>query len=257
MKRKTSYITAGLALVLLCLSQVTSSTSAAGTWEDNFEGPPEGWTFFGWSNATPQYEIIEGNFTTADGTLKVRDDDINIARHSSTVTVGNWSFDLFIPEDYGATGEVYVWFMSNGSRPATEFPLRCFMIGAWFPDDRFYVIEWYDSLYAIHSQIDVDDIPADSISGWHHIDVSRNSTGYFEVYFNGTFVDDFVGISVTSSTYLEFLCNNATGAAIDNIVVSIPLENGGDGVIDWPPIIIGVVVAVAVIALVVVFLRRR
>ena len=87
--------------------------------------------------------------------------------------------------------------------------------------------------------------------------MSRSNEGRFLVVFNGTLEANFTSNRVTSSTYLQFLCNNAAGAAIDNLVVSIPLENGGDGVIDWPPIIIGVVVAVAVIALVVVFLRRR
>lgn len=252
MKRKLSYIIAGLALVLLCLSQVTSPTSAVVIWEDDFEGQPDGWTFFGWSNATSQYEIIEGNFTTADGTLKVRDGDYNIARHSSTVNVGTWSFDLFIPDDYGATGEVYVWFMSNGSRPL-DLGVRCFMIGVWFPTDRFYVIERDGVIGTIHSSLGANEIPADSISGWHHIDVSRNSTGYFEVYFNGTLVDDFVGASVTSSTYLEFLCYNATGAVLDNLVVS------GDSPppFDPRPIVIVVGVAVAVIVLVAVFAKRR
>jgi hypothetical protein len=49
--------------------------------------------------------------------------------------------------------------------------------------------------------------------------VSRNSSGYFKVYFNETLRANFTNSLVTSSTYLQVVCDDVSGAAIDNLVV--------------------------------------
>jgi hypothetical protein len=199
---------------------------------------------------------IEGNFSTASGMLTALDDDINIARHNSTVNVGTWSFDLFVPDEYFRS--IYVDFMSTGSKP-NPYPSMHVSIGAWFDGDRFVVMK--NSSTTPYERL--SDIYVDSLQGWHHIDVSRTSDGHFYVWFNGTLEDDFVNNDVTNSTYLEFFCDNATDAAIDNLVVSdtnytpSPPTTPPPASVPWELIAIGGGVAAVVIVLVIVFLRRR
>jgi len=258
-KKRWIQFIAGLSLFILCIAVCTTTANATVVWQDDFSDPNlPGWTILGWSNTTTSYEIIEGNFSAESGKLEVLDDDINIARHDSNVSVGTWSFDMFIPNDGTSC---YVYFMSNGSRPIVEFPTRFLAIGVFYDWDEFIVMEVYEYSWAILSHINVEDIPADSLSGWHHIDVSRTSDSHFYVYFNETLIDDFVGISVTNSTYLEFFCNNVTGAVIDNLEVTTTATTT-DGITPPPDgttflIIAGVGITVFVIVLVMLFARRR
>jgi len=102
------------------------------------------------------------------------------------------------------------------------------------------------------------------LAGWHHIEVSRNSDNRFLLTLNGTLEANVTSTSVTSSTYFQVLCNNVTGAAIDNIVVEEPIPTPTPTPTTPPPdsplwilITVGGGVAVAVIVLAVVYLRRR
>jgi len=252
MKTRLIQLIAGLAMVVLCISSCATTSNAAVIWEDNFEGPPEGWTFFGWSNLTTSYEIIEGNFTTVDGILKANDDDINIARHSSTTSVGTWIFDLFIPEDEDDYWAIYVDFMSNGSRPARIFSSMVVSFGSWSGGLGLITTEMVGYESDTRSLMAVD-----SIEGWHHVEISRSSDNRFLVELNGTIAANYTSDAVTSSTYLEFFCNNATGAAIDNIVVTIPDEITPPPPFDPVLIVLIVGTGVGVVIIAIVILRRR
>jgi len=271
-KTRWIQLIAGFTMFALCISVCTTTTDATVFWEDDFSDPNlPGWTIFAWES-TESLVKIEGNFSAADGTLKVLDDDLNYAWHNSTVNVGTWSFDMFVPDIGAVTAVMYVYIMSNGSRPIPNYPSDFIAVGAWRQSSvgNLHFIVWtMNGLdHIIHSHI-----YKDPMQGWHHIDISRASDGYFEVYFNGTFEDNFFYNDVTISTYLEFYCYNAAGAAIDNLVVN-------DTVIDpnrptttttttttssttappplpWIPLAVGGGVTVAVIVLVIVFLRRK
>ena len=205
-----------LVLVVLVSSIGPMLVSADIVWEDNFDDLDD-WTIFGYESDTSLVQI-EGNFSAADGTLKVLDDGINFARHNSTVNVGTWSFDMFVPDPEDDVGAMYVYIMSNGSRPIPTYPSDFVAVGAWRqnPSSSWHFIVWamngHD--WKIHSTI-----YRTPIQGWHHIEVCRTSDGHFYVYFNGTLKADFIYNDVTISTYLEFYCYSATGAAIDNLVV--------------------------------------
>ncbi|MFW9805686.1 MAG: hypothetical protein ACFFFK_03030, partial [Candidatus Thorarchaeota archaeon] len=165
-----------------------------------------------------------------------------------------WSFDMYVPDDNYAA--IYVEFMSNGTYEwmgATNNSLVA--VGYW--NMEFVVWEWVGAYWEIFTNIYLD-----PLEGWHHIDVTRTSGGYFEVYFDGVLPTlavppaNFTNNDVTSSTYLQFYSSSGSGAAIDNLVVRDDIGIGNPN-IDGPVILLVVVIALAVIALVVVFLRRK
>jgi hypothetical protein len=254
-------VVAGITMFVLCISVCTTTSSASTVWEDNFDdGNYDGWTIRGYENATSQV-LIEGNFSATSDKLTVLDDDINVARHDSPTSVGTWSFDMFVPADVDGHGVIDVMFMSNGSRPIA-FASMFVSVEAYYDQNRFDIWEMRGADGVLF------DTWSPGLPGWHHIDVSRSDNGRFRVWFNGTIRSDFVSNDVTSSTYFEFFCANASGAAIDNIVVDddpekiapLTTTNGGTtppAQIPWDLIAIGSGVAVVVIVVAIVCLKRR
>lgn len=261
---KTRWIhgVAGFTMFVLCLSVFTNTVTATLVWSEDFADMTD-WTttaFLTWQSGP----IIAGNFSVVDGKLTVMDDDVNYARHNSTVEVGTWSFDLYVPDT--PNGYVGVAFMSNGSRPL-DFDSRWIAVEATTDGtDRFNL--WWQR--GPNNWIgEVCYTPTGSILGWHHIDVTRTSGGQINLFFNGTFIYDTLTNDVIHSTYLECYGVNATGAAFDNIFVddeiiitppttppsTTPTEP--TGAIPWDLVAIagGVIVVVAVLAIVCV--KRR
>ena len=258
MKTKWKYMISGIMMFVLCISVCTTTANATEVWSEDFEVPPVSWTIFGY--IYDGYPVpTEGNFSYASGRLVALDDDVNIARHDSDTNVGTWIFDMFVPDDDDGHGNVYVEFLSNGSS-FIEFGNASFVsVGAYFDENEFVLWSIVGPSYSVYKHI--TNIP---LQGWHRIVVSRSMEGRFLVAFNETIVANVTHTSVTSSMYLQFICSNATGAAIDNLVVDddpeefwnhVDLPTGGD--IPTILIIVGVGVAVVVIVLVVVFARRR
>ena len=261
MKTRWMHFLAGFVMLVLCLSVCTTTSDAAVVWEDNFDdGNYDGWTILGYESDT-SLVMIPGNFSAAEGMLTVLDDDMNVARRESTTSVGTWSFDMFVPDD--GDGVIDFMFMSNGSRPYPHFASRFVSVEAWIDMSRFDV--W--GMDGLSGRLFDNWAPV--LQGWHHIEVSRNSGGRILVYFNGTLRADFDNNVVSTSTYLEIWCTNATGAMIDNIVVDDePLPNPTTPTttptptptatpLPWDLIAIVGGVGVVVIVLVVLFAKRR
>ncbi len=213
MKTKWKHLIAGFTMVVLCVSVCTTTTNADEVWSEDFEGPLEDWTIFGY--IYDGYPVpTEGNFSHASGTLVSLDDDVNIARHDSDTSVGTWVFDMFVPDDDDGEGNIYVEFLSNGSS-FIEFGNASFVsVGAYLDDNKFVLWSIVGSSWSVYKNIIID-----PLQGWHRIVVSRTSEGRFLVAFNGTIVANTTHTLVTSSIYLQFICNDAAGAAIDNLVV--------------------------------------
>lgn len=249
-----------LMMFVLCLSVFTGTVESAIVWSDNFDDEDlTDWTLFGYENDTST-TIIPSNFTAVGGALTVTGDYITVAQHASTINVGTWSFDMFVPSDNH--GGIDVMFMSNGSRPFPHFASMFVSVEALMDMGRFDVWEMRGDDGVL---FETPYIPSGGIEGWHHIDVSRTNTGRFRVFFNDTLIMDFVSNDVTSSTYLEVFCWNATGAKIDNLEVNdevLTPPNTSPTTPTTPPDIPYVLIAVGlgavvVVVLAVVCLRRR
>jgi hypothetical protein len=263
MKTRLIQLIAGITISVLCISVCSTTANAIVVWSDDFESGLEGWTSYGYENTTSQV-MIDGDFSTISGVLEVLDDDVNIARIDSTVNVGSWIFDMYVPEGYD--GAFYVQFLSNGT-VSWAGATNNSHVSAGFFQDRFIVWrEWGTSGSIIRDGI------MDTVPGWHHIKVNRTSDSHFEVCINGTLRASFDYSGITSSAYLQIYSNNATGCAIDNLIVSddpgytIPTPTTTptdgttpppDGVMTTMLIIAGIGVAVVVIVLAIVFSRRR
>ncbi|MFX1484315.1 MAG: hypothetical protein ACFFCP_14130 [Promethearchaeota archaeon] len=256
MKAKWSYMPTGVILSLLCFSLVAGTASATVVWSEDFTAGMPNWTtfaFLDW-NTGP---TVAGNFSVQGGALTVLDNDVNYARHNSTVEVGTWSFDLFVPDAPHAY--VGVSFMSNGSRPI-ELDSRWIAVEATTEGTDRFNLWWQRG--ANNWVGDVCYTPTGSILGWHHIEITRTSGGQFNIFFNGSLEYTTVTNDVIHSTYLECYAVNATGAAFDNIVVDDQLPTTTTTTTTgasppWDLIAIGGVVVVIVVLLVVVLFRRR
>lgn len=170
---------------------------------------------------------------------------------------------MYVPDDDDNVGAIDVIFMSNGSRPITNYSSMYVSVEAYIAMDWFDIWEMRGADGVLFHQFR----PVTGIEGWHHFVVTRTSGGHFYIYHNGTKVTDFVNNDVASSAYFEFSSLNAIGATIDNIVVNdtvwtptttesttTPTPTTPD--ILYMLIAVGVGVAV-IIVLAVVFLRRR
>ncbi|MHA1908654.1 MAG: hypothetical protein ACW98Y_15235 [Candidatus Thorarchaeota archaeon] len=150
-----------------------SYQEAAIVWSDNFDdGNMDGWV-------THEFQGLTPNFTVIDGVVYSQGEDLlNIAGHDSTVVYGTWSFDIYINQPTG------VEIMETSP------------IGNGYSQDGYEVIFLPDSntiqldrLYATSEttwdSITLDSYPMDPL-GWHHVDVTRDTNGYFCVYLNTT-----------------------------------------------------------------------
>lgn len=257
MNSRWIHIFAGLIMITLYVSVSTNTTSAAVVWSEDFSSGLTGWTTFAfetWQSGP----TVAGNFSTTGDMLTVLDDDVNFARHDSSNVVGTWSWDMYVPDI--PNGWIGVAFMSNGTRPF-DFDTRMIAIEATTEGTDRFIMWWIRGVNNVVS--DVCYTPTERILGWHHIDVTRTSTGSFNIFFNGTFEYTTLTNDVTQSTYLECYASNATGAAFDNIYVDdkiIPTTSTPtptDTPIPWDLIMIGSGVALVVIILVIVVFKRR
>jgi hypothetical protein len=258
MKSRWMHFTAGVTMFVLCISICTTTTSAAEIWSDNFnDGNYDGWTI-----CSPSWGNPPSNWSAANYYLQLEQEEYGSISHLSNVVYGNWSFDFKANGTQVAIGVgVDIAFVSNDVHNATETPTSyawsCYGFKAHGASGgtgfRLYLLKWHDG---VRTDIGYN-YTVLPVAGWHHIDVTRNTTGYFSLYHNGSLVMQGVDTELTTSKL--FVVSLADWCMIDNVVIDNETHTttGGDGVIDWPPIIIGVVVAVAVIAIVIVFLRRR
>ena len=159
MKTRKMHLFAGLTILALCISVCTTTANAAVIWEDNFnDGILDDWTLFKYEDLTTSVKK-PGNFSAADFTLKVLDDDMNFARYNSTVNVGTWSFDMFVPDNGNAEWAMYVYIMSNGSRQIPTYPSDFIGVGVWkqpISPSSFIVWTMNGFNYEVHSTIHKD-----------------------------------------------------------------------------------------------------
>jgi hypothetical protein len=265
MKTKLMNLIAGCIMFVLCISTFTTTSNAAEVWSDDFETGLDGWTFKGYEDdGTGSFiALTEGNFSDEGGNMTVLDSKVNVARHNSTTNVGTWSFDMYVPDDIGA---IDVVFMSDGGRPGFDNPGGSGTVfsGNWVAIEAFE--DWFGLWQAREGDTEILSFWEIEYYGWHHFDISRTSDSYFRVVQNGTQKASHVNDDVTSSEYLEVWFGNATGWAVDNIVVDdtppptptpTTTPTPTPSPLPWELIVMGGGVAAVVIVVAIVFLRRR
>ena len=183
------------------------------------------------------YDAGVGNFTAADQTLRVNGSEttwdlqyMNVAYLNHSVNYGTWSFDLFIVDTPGA--ECVVQLITDHYNPTTEIstipgPGRNYGYAFVMITHDIGIspygqptIDFWRLVGTQHTSLGRYDVGPPSYSWnncWTHFDVTRNSTGYFNVYINGTLrMSGQDNITIPSG---YFIFAGLTGQAIDNVLI--------------------------------------
>ena len=204
-------------------------------WSDNFnDGTYE-----------PEWTVSGGSFSATTLRMESGTDVWNYAYRTSTVAEGEWHFTVCIDS---AIGACVVFMATDIGGVGTSFPNTGYLIN-FNPFDGW--IRLYRHQSGSHS---MGSYPVTIMMGTvFDVEVTRNSTGNFDVY-----IDDVLRISAQSThidTSSYFAIRFCEGGYIDNIGVYETHEEGnggnGDGTIFLPIELIalaGGLVAVIVIA---------
>jgi len=272
MKTRWMHLIAGLTMFVLCMSVCTTTTSATVVWSDDFnDGNYDGWTICNNTELSDgEYGLTNSNWSAANNYLQVDHEDLGVITHPSDVAYGTWSFDFRANESQVNEGQTAtIEFIANNEILTTDdwndtvaYYIR-YLVFPGPEENKNFTLQLRKGYYGVLTTIDSYMTPI--VTGWHHIDVTRNTTGWFIVYLNGSPVleGEDTDIDTCELFYLWF----EKGQMIDNIVVDDevippPTTTPTPTPTTPPPIdpvliAVGGGVAVAVIVIAIVVLRRR
>ncbi|MHA1960499.1 MAG: hypothetical protein ACW99U_09720 [Candidatus Thorarchaeota archaeon] len=185
------------------------------SWSDDFEGGNfDGWTTYG----ALEGNKLPGNFTITDGALIARGINWNLAIHDSSVAYGTWSFDVY-PVDREHNELLVSFILENHT--VTEWWINGYMVQFVTGPYRGYTEPMITLLRQVRWGVDVvwiGEAPTGNLTGWQHIDVTRDRSGHICVYLNGSLYLTAVDRLITSSTLFCFA--GESGQGIDNVTVT-------------------------------------
>jgi hypothetical protein len=208
---------------IMSLEVKSVTVPSAVVWSDNFDdGNISDWNTVG-VNATPSPPVFaEANFSTDDGSLRATGPGWNNAWRDSAIAYGTWSFDVDVVDTtenlifvafLSTTNFTDIWGMRDyalhfdtGTSPRIGLGWRRRTPTADATDWDLFASKQYP----------------DGLSGWYHIDITRNDDDRFNVYVNGSYAFGLVHDTYTESSYFHFM--SPAGPAIDNIVVYDSIE---------------------------------
>jgi len=255
--------------ILLATTIFQIPVKAATNWSDDFNDKvPDGWTFDGFNVTESSANEVPANYTLEDGNLRFIGEYETHAYHASDVTTGTWSFDVDCVNT--RRNHTQIAFMSDGipanlTGESPSFPAEygIFIVTSTFGSfDNEFALYRRDTDSFVLSHV-IGRYSVSSLSGWYHIDVSRDSTGYFQVSINGTLRIGGTDNQFDSSSYFGFY--GGSGPAIDNIVVTEAIESSTTTTSepttpsDFTGILLigGAAAAVVIIVIAIVFLKRK
>ena len=244
MKKKTK-IFFSLIIGLLMIQSV-NRVAAETVWEEDFETPPfDEWTLQGHEefrvDASTRYaypnsdlvpEIIDGELRMPIVT-ETENLSVSCAIRNSTVAYGTWSFDWEINSSTGTEHETWdnIWFISdmpvnltgvNFDTPFCEgYVLMLQSASEGYPGvPSSCIYLWKQQYYVpVVSTLYGYDIPGTKITGAHHIDITRNLTGEFNVWFDSIHIFTVTDKAITTSERILFR-SHLGDSTFDNITVS-------------------------------------
>ncbi len=268
-QKKQPFYSFVIFILLMILFYSPSTCDATMVWSDNFnDGNHDGWTVTGINMTVVPSVLVDGDYSVDDDLLRATGEGggwiWNLASHASTVATGTWSFDIDSPEVEPGLTHFYVFFMSadtdfvDGIPDGYAFKVEMTLYLGF----RGFELEKFtdgDSQQLAQYQTNQD------VLGGYHIDITRDSSGQFNIWINGTHRMATQDQSITSSEYFRF--STPAGPAIDNIEVydsiefdtsttaasTTPTSPGMDLTI--PLIVVGIGVVVVVI-IAVIYLKK-
>ncbi len=241
MTKKTKFLNfSGTFLIILVLFPVQQGQAIV-IWTEIFDSEnPTGWTFKNWQRPYMSWftEISEIGMSVIDGVLRGPDtiafDTAAFAYRESSVAYGNWSFDWTVVDNrshlgYDVVAFIFTDHVNNYSMEGlteTEFLSGVTgyglllissantdaIAGAAVPGITFA------SYIPSFTILTTYEFPS-AIVGTHHIDISRNLQGEFNIYFDSEQVINVTDNETTTSEVFNFVSFRGN-SGFDNITVS-------------------------------------
>ncbi|MFX1317554.1 MAG: hypothetical protein ACFE9D_00325 [Promethearchaeota archaeon] len=246
-------------LVILILSFLgPTPISAALVWNEDFEisniEELDDWVLQGYELIANHYYEIDHGFTIENGALTA--ENVNVpwaiylsqprrALHNSNVVYGTWSFDWTVSKSQDTYDSVEIMFTDlegdyNLTGPFTGYHMTGYtLILDTVQNNEMYIEKLNGNEGIKLARYNFTTRP----SGLHHIDISRDLTGQFHVYFDSQLVLQVADNEITSSEKFNFVSFQGN-SSIDNIVVS----NSVDII---PPSMASTIIFVVVLGLVI------
>ncbi|NHI88844.1 MAG: hypothetical protein EAX87_04925 [Candidatus Thorarchaeota archaeon] len=230
-------------IVLLLMISIQPAVRATELTADNFNDMNyDGWETYGTVfNRTEDmyYPANSANYSAADKTLRVTGPGgdwlrqlYSVAYLNHSVNYGTWSFDLYVVDTPGHECVIHLlsdyYYPLESENGISEKHLNysyLFVIltyGSW-PSTSYNkpLIEFWYINNGVHVVMDRYEIgPAGSTwsDRWTHFDITRDATGHFDIYLNGTLrLSAQPGVHYIPAGYFQFL--GQTGQAIDNLAI--------------------------------------
>jgi hypothetical protein len=253
-----------IAIPVICpISQGTATIVLSETFETVDEWKLQGFDFIDWETGcewNPDFAPVVEN-----GVLRMPNTQdgwhVSHAVHSSTIAYGTWSFDWYV--NAGKDHQVYdiISFIVNNMGPTEqsgEIPEN--MTGyalVLIPGEKIISSQISRSVSLViwrndsvqwttlnHYQF------SDTLKGTYHIDITRNITGKFSVYFDGKLKFQVTDNSTTTSESFAFVSWYGD-TTYDNLKISNTMDVTSQQA-DYPPLVI-VIVSIGVV----IILRKK
>ena len=215
-------------IILVSMFLSTSIGYAEIVWFDNFDdNEADGWEMdvLDFSQSNPiTGETAE--YDTSSGTLKSPSDPFGniwyLATHESTQDYGTWSFDVKIVDT--SEEHFYVFLMSDdwATYPKKAYTYDLIFItgrGDPEPDSKGGIVLFKRNGWSAQQETIGEWGSTEEIVGWHHIDVTRDPDGVFDVYLDEESIIHVEEKDPASGLYSTFRFESLSGPEIDNVLV--------------------------------------
>jgi hypothetical protein len=185
-------------------------------WSENFEdGNYSEWTVLdGMFNASSKILLATGN-----------DTDYHRIRHDSNISYGTWSFDVQINRtSYIFPETIDICFLMESYEQLENDPKNKGYYLGLMVDARNYPRNKYNvHLVLIEGMLAGKFLgsflfPSERLNTNHHIDITRNTNGHFNVLMDGTLIIEGMDDESIQGNYFGF--NTHGGQGLDNITVN-------------------------------------
>jgi hypothetical protein len=199
-------------------------------WSENFDdGNISNWNIYeinwtlpdGTVNLTADPDDL---FDVSEGVLRAIGPEWNFATINSSIAYGTWNYTLDIqkPEESNRVSVIIVGEKFGEHMLPEVHTAEAFRLNIWITDEGpngriQFVRGERDKSATIHGSNYVS-----NILGWHNFIVTRELTGQFYVYLDGTLV--FEAMDNTTITYERFGFYAMANPAIDNITISNTID---------------------------------
>lgn len=261
--------------ILVLFSLSPSQVSAAPVWNEDFGTPSvenlDGWDLQGYELENDSYYEVDHGFTIENEELMAEDifvqwqasghgifTQIRRALHNSSVVYGTWSFDWRVSRSQHTFDSVEIMFTDlrdnyNLTGEFTGFDMIGYTLILDTVTNNEICIEKFGG---ITNFILARHHFATTPSGLHHIDITRDLTGQFKVYFDSLLVLSVTDNEITTSEKFIFASFQGN-SSIDNIAVSNSVDSvPTDANLPIQLIAIGAGISLMV-AVILIYLKRK